>query len=168
MRERGGVASGEIFKICARATGGEGNEGDGINSDHGTANGTRESWRILFGRRSSRGTRQRLESKFSRMSFNKRAAFGEARNAQEALDLVWEKRIGMLPSSISPLAGQKRGWMYWREIKKFENTQAAGAGAKHASGESICRVRVLKAGARSGYMTKESAPMELVGAVKKR
>src|SRR6266542_3795492 len=66
----------------------------------------------------------------------KKATFGEARNAQEALNKIWKESWDVVVLVIS----------------------------MHPEGQFA--VRVLKRGA-SGYMTKESAPEELVGAIKK-
>jgi two-component system, NarL family, invasion response regulator UvrY len=69
----------------------------------------------------------------------KRAEFGEASNVQEAIDKVWKEPWDVVVLDIT-MPGR--------------------------SGLEVLKERLLKIGA-SGYMTKESAPQELVGAVKK-
>jgi two-component system, NarL family, invasion response regulator UvrY len=102
------------------------------------------------------GLRQILADEF------KRAAFGEARNAQEALDLVWKENWDVAILDIT-MPGRS-GLDVLREIKKSKPRLPVLVLSMHP--ESQFAVRVLKRGA-SGYMTKESAPVELVGAVKK-
>ena len=92
----------------------------------------------------------------------KRATFGEARNAQEALDLVWKQEWDVVVLDIT-MPGRS-GLDALREIKKSKPRLPVLVLSMHP--ENQFAVRVLKAGA-SGYMTKESAPDELVGAVKK-
>jgi two-component system, NarL family, invasion response regulator UvrY len=92
----------------------------------------------------------------------KRAAFGEARNAQEALDLVWKEDWDIAILDIT-MPGRS-GLDVLREIKKSKPRLPVLVLSMHP--ENQFAVRVLKRGA-SGYMTKESAPVELVGAVKK-
>jgi DNA-binding NarL/FixJ family response regulator len=92
----------------------------------------------------------------------KRAAFGEARNAQEALDLVWKENWDVAILDIT-MPGRS-GLDVLREIKKSKPRLPVLVLSMHP--ENQFAVRVLKRGA-SGYMTKESAPVELVGAVKK-
>jgi two-component system, NarL family, invasion response regulator UvrY len=92
----------------------------------------------------------------------KRAAFGEARNAQEALDLVWKENWDIAILDIT-MPGRS-GLDVLREIKKSKPRLPVLVLSMHP--ENQFAVRVLKRGA-SGYMTKESAPVELVGAVKK-
>jgi DNA-binding NarL/FixJ family response regulator len=102
------------------------------------------------------GLRQILADEF------KRAAFGEARNAQEALDLVWKENWDIAILDIT-MPGRS-GLDVLREIKKSKPRLPVLVLSMHP--ENQFAVRVLKRGA-SGYMTKESAPVELVGAVKK-
>src|SRR3954463_10028440 len=92
----------------------------------------------------------------------KRASFGEARNAQEALDLVWKENWDVVVLDIT-MPGRS-GLEVLREIKKSRPKLPVLVLSMHP--ENQFAVRVLKRGA-SGYMTKESAPDELVGAVKK-
>jgi two-component system invasion response regulator UvrY len=92
----------------------------------------------------------------------KRATFGEARNAQEALDLVWKQDWDVVVLDIT-MPGRS-GLDALREIKKSKPRLPVLVLSMHP--ENQFAMRVLKTGA-SGYMTKESAPDELVGAVKK-
>ncbi|HEX4119271.1 MAG TPA: response regulator transcription factor [Verrucomicrobiae bacterium] len=92
----------------------------------------------------------------------KRATFGEARNAQEALDLVWKQDWDVVVLDIT-MPGRS-GLDALREIKKSKPRIPVLVLSMHP--ENQFAMRVLKTGA-SGYMTKESAPDELVGAVKK-
>ena len=92
----------------------------------------------------------------------KRAVFGEARNAQEALDLVWKENWDVAVLDIT-MPGRS-GLEVLREIKKSCPKLPVLVLSMHP--ENQFAVRVLKRGA-SGYMTKESAGDELVGAVKK-
>jgi two-component system invasion response regulator UvrY len=92
----------------------------------------------------------------------KRATFGEARNAQEALDLVWKKSWDVVVLDIT-MPGRS-GLDVLREIKKSKPKLPVLVLSMHP--ENQFAVRVLKRGA-SGYMTKESAAGELVGAIKK-
>jgi two-component system invasion response regulator UvrY len=92
----------------------------------------------------------------------KRAIFGEARNAQEALDLVWKEHWDVVVLDIT-MPGRS-GLEVLREIKKSKPRVPVLVLSMHP--ENQFAVRVLKRGA-SGYMTKESAADELVGAIKK-
>src|SRR5499426_2259307 len=92
----------------------------------------------------------------------KRSSFGEARNAQEALDLVWKENWDVVVLDIT-MPGRS-GLEVLREIKKTRPKLPVLVLSMHP--ESQFAVRVLKRGA-SGYMTKESAAEELVGAIKK-
>lgn len=92
----------------------------------------------------------------------KRAAFGEARNAQEALNLVWKENWDVVVLDIT-MPGRS-GLEVLREIKKSKPKLPVLVLSMHP--ENQFAVRVLKRGA-SGYMTKESASEELVGAIKK-
>jgi len=91
-----------------------------------------------------------------------RATFGEARNAQEALDLVWKENWDIVVLDIT-MPGRS-GLEVLREIKKSKPKTPVLVLSMHP--ENQFAVRVLKRGA-SGYMTKESAPQELVGAIRK-
>jgi DNA-binding NarL/FixJ family response regulator len=92
----------------------------------------------------------------------KRATFGEARNAQEALDLVWKEHWDVVVLDIT-MPGRS-GLEVLREIKKHKPRLPVLVLSMHP--ENQFAVRMLKRGA-NGYMTKESAPVELVGAIKK-
>jgi two-component system, NarL family, invasion response regulator UvrY len=103
-----------------------------------------------------RGLKQILTDAF------KRATYGEARNAQEALDLVWKQEWDVVVLDIT-MPGRS-GLDVLREIKQSKPRLPVLVLSMHP--ENQFAVRVLKSGA-AGYMTKESAPEELVGAVKK-
>ncbi len=103
-----------------------------------------------------RGLRQILADEF------RRADFGEARNAQEALARVWKEKWDVVVLDIS-MPGRS-GLEVLREIKNAKAKVPVLVLSMHP--EDQFAVRVLKAGA-SGYMTKESAPEELVRAVQK-
>ena len=92
----------------------------------------------------------------------RRAVFGEARNAQEALELVWKENWDVVMLDIT-MPGSS-GLEVLREIKKSRPKLPVLVLSMHP--ESQFAVRVLKQGA-SGYITKESAPEELAGAIKK-
>jgi two-component system, NarL family, invasion response regulator UvrY len=92
----------------------------------------------------------------------RRATFGEARNAQEALNRVWKENWDVVVLDIT-MPGRS-GLEVLREIKKSKPRLPVLVLSMHPEGQFA--VRVLKRGA-SGYMTKESAPEELVGAIKK-
>ncbi|SPE50819.1 Two component transcriptional regulator, LuxR family [Verrucomicrobia bacterium] len=103
-----------------------------------------------------RGLKQILADEF------KRAAFGEAASAQEALDLVEKEHWDIVVLDIT-MPGRS-GLEVLREIKRLRPSLPVLVLSIHP--ENQFAVRVLKLGA-AGYMTKESAPEELVGAVKK-
>ncbi len=92
----------------------------------------------------------------------RRATFGEASNAQEAIDRVaaddWDVVI------LDVTMPGRSGLEALREIRKTRARLPILVLSMHP--EDQFAMRVLKCGA-SGYMTKESAPGELVGAVKK-
>ena len=92
----------------------------------------------------------------------RRATFGEARNAQEALDLVWKEPWDIVVLDIT-MPGRS-GLEVLREIKKLNPRVPVLVLSMHP--ENQFAVRVLKRGA-AGYMTKESAAEELVAAIKK-
>jgi two-component system invasion response regulator UvrY len=102
------------------------------------------------------GLRQILADEF------KKAVFGEARNAQEALNLVWKENWDVVVLDIT-MPGRS-GLEVLREIKKSKPKLPVLVLSMHP--ENQFAVRVLKRGA-SGYMTKESASEELVGAIRK-
>lgn len=88
--------------------------------------------------------------------------FGEAANAQAALDLVWKKTWDIVVLDIN-MPG-RGGIEVLREIKKSRpNTPVL---ILSIYPEEQYAVRVLKAGA-SGYITKIKAPEEVVQAVRK-
>lgn len=92
----------------------------------------------------------------------KRAEFGEAANVQEAIDKVWKEPWDVVVLDIT-MPGRS-GLEVLKEIKKSRPKLPVLMLSMHP--EDQFAVRLLKIGA-SGYMTKESAPQELVGAVKK-
>src|SRR5205809_1129055 len=92
----------------------------------------------------------------------KSAEFGEARNGQEALTRVWKERWDAVVLDIT-MPG-RGGLEILKEIKKARPKLPVLVLSMHP--EDQFAVRVLKAGA-SGYMTKETAPEELVGAIRK-
>jgi two-component system, NarL family, invasion response regulator UvrY len=103
-----------------------------------------------------RGLKQILAEAF------KRAVFGEATNAQEALDKVWSEPWNVVILDLT-MPGRS-GLDILKEIKRARPKLPVLILSMHP--EDQFAVRLLKAGA-SGYMTKESAPEELVGAVNK-
>lgn len=103
-----------------------------------------------------RGLRQILADEF------KKSEFGEARNATEALELVWKEHWDIVVLDIT-MPGRS-GLEVLREIKRSKPRLPVLVLSMHP--ENQFAVRVLKRGA-SGYMTKESAPDELVGAIRK-
>src|SRR3954463_13379690 len=92
----------------------------------------------------------------------KRAEFGEARNGQEELNRVWKEPWDVVVLDIT-MPG-RGGLEVLKEIKKSKPKLPVLMLSMHP--EDQFAVRLLKVGA-AGYMTKESAPNELVGAVKK-
>ena len=102
------------------------------------------------------GLKQILAEEFTR------AEFGEAGSAQEALDKVWKEPWDVVVLDIT-MPGRS-GLEVLKEIKKSKPKLPVLVLSMHP--EDQFAVRLLKIGA-SGYMTKESAPQELVGAVKK-
>src|SRR5213595_2297800 len=92
----------------------------------------------------------------------RKASFGEARNAQEALKKIWKEDWDVVVLDIT-MPGRS-GLEVLREIKKSKPKLPVLVLSMHPEGQFA--VRVLKRGA-SGYMTKESAPEEVVGAIKK-
>jgi two-component system invasion response regulator UvrY len=92
----------------------------------------------------------------------KRAEFGEASNVQEAIDKVWKENWDVVVLDIT-MPGRS-GLEVLKEIKKSRPKLPVLMLSMHP--EDQFAVRLLKIGA-AGYMTKESAPNELVGAVKK-
>ncbi len=92
----------------------------------------------------------------------KKAVFGEARTAHEALTKIWKEKWDVVILDIT-MPGRS-GLEVLKELKKLRPKLPVLVLSMHP--EDQFAVRVLKAGA-SGYMTKESAPEELVGAIKK-
>jgi two-component system, NarL family, invasion response regulator UvrY len=92
----------------------------------------------------------------------KKATFGEARNGQEVLDFVWKENWDVIVLDIT-MPGRS-GLEVLKEIRKARPRLPVLVLSMHP--EDQFAVRVLKSGA-SGYMTKESAPNELVGAIRK-
>jgi len=92
----------------------------------------------------------------------KRAQFGEAGSANEAIERVWKETWDVVVLDIT-MPGRS-GLEVLKEIKKSKPKLPVLVLSMHP--EDQFAVRLLKIGA-SGYMTKESAPNELVGAVKK-
>jgi len=92
----------------------------------------------------------------------RRAIFGEARNAQEAIQLLEHESWDVVVLDLT-MPGRS-GLEVLREIKCSHPKLPVLVLSVHP--ESQFAVRVLTQGA-SGYLTKESAPDELVDAVKK-
>ena len=92
----------------------------------------------------------------------KKAEFGEARNGTEALARIWKEKFDIVILDVT-MPG-RGGLDVLKEIKTARPKLPVLVLSMHP--EDQFAVRVLKAGA-AGYMTKESAPEELVGAVKK-
>lgn len=92
----------------------------------------------------------------------KKAVFGEARNATEALALVWKEKWDVVVLDIT-MPGRS-GLEVLKEIKRSRPKLPVLILSMHP--EDQFAVRLLKAGA-AGYLTKESAGEELVGAIKK-
>ncbi len=102
------------------------------------------------------GLKQILAAEF------KDAVFGEANDGQQTLELAWKENWNVLVLDIT-MAGQS-GLDVLKAIKKSRPKLPVLMLSMHP--EDQFAVRMLKIGA-AGYMTKESAPAELVGAVKK-
>ncbi len=92
----------------------------------------------------------------------KRASFGEAADAQQALDRVWKEHWDIVILDLT-MPGRS-GLEVLKEIKQTHPALPVLMLSMHS--EDQFAVRLLKAGA-AGYMTKESAPEALVGAVRK-
>ncbi|WP_091059163.1 response regulator transcription factor [Opitutus sp. GAS368] len=102
------------------------------------------------------GLKQILADEFSR------AAFGEAGTAQEAIAKVWEQEWDVVVLDIT-MPGRS-GLEVLGEIRKSRPRLPVLVLSMHP--EDQFALRMLKSGA-AGYMTKESAPEALVGAIKK-
>lgn len=92
----------------------------------------------------------------------KRSVFGEARNANEALRRVLDEKWDVMILDIT-MPGRS-GLEVLREIRRLRPKLPVLVLSMHP--EDQFAVRLLKAGA-AGYLTKESAGEELVGAIKK-
>jgi two-component system invasion response regulator UvrY len=102
------------------------------------------------------GLKQILAAEF------KQAVFGEAGTGQHALDLAWAESWDVFVLDIT-MPGQS-GLDVLKAIKKTRPKLPVLILSMHP--EDQFAVRLLKIGA-AGYMTKESAPAELAGAVRK-
>lgn len=91
-----------------------------------------------------------------------RAVFGEARNAQEALDRVLKEKWDVAVLDVT-MPGRS-GLEVLKEMKHLRPKMPVLILSMHP--EDQFAVRMLKAGA-AGYLTKESAGNELVGAIEK-
>ena len=92
----------------------------------------------------------------------KRAVFGEARNAREAVDLLSREKWDVAILDIT-MPGRS-GLEVLHEMKRLRPKLPVLVLSMHP--EDQFAVRILKAGA-AGYLTKESAGEELVGAIRK-
>ena len=92
----------------------------------------------------------------------RKAVFGEARNATEALARVWKEKWDVVVLDIT-MPGRS-GLEVLKEIKRSRPKLPVLILSMHP--EDQFAVRLFKAGA-AGYLTKESAGEELVGAIKK-
>src|SRR5439155_20417260 len=92
----------------------------------------------------------------------RRADFGEARNAQEALHRVWKEKWDAIVLDIT-MPGRS-GLEVLRDIKSSKSKVPVLVLSMHP--EDQFALRVLKAGA-AGDMTKESTAEELAGPVTK-
>jgi len=92
----------------------------------------------------------------------KKAVFGEACNATEALSRVWKEKWDVVVLDIT-MPGRS-GLEVLKEIKRSRPKLPVLVLSMHP--EDQFAVRLFKAGA-AGYLTKESAGEELVGAIKK-
>ncbi len=103
-----------------------------------------------------RGVRDLLREEFPD------AIFGEAANAQQALELAWREEWDVMVLDIS-MPGRS-GLDILRDLKEARPRAAILVQSMYAE-EQFAR-RVLKAGA-AGYITKDSLPQELLRAVRK-
>lgn len=92
----------------------------------------------------------------------KRARFGEARNAQEALTSITREKWDVVVLDVT-MPG-RNGLEVLKEIKRLRPKLPVLILSMHP--EDQFAVRMLKTGA-AGYLTKESAGSELVGAIEK-
>src|SRR4051812_48724360 len=91
----------------------------------------------------------------------KRASFGEAADSQQTLERVWKERWDVVILDLT-MPGRS-GLQVLTEIKRAYPKLPVLILSIHP--EDQFAVRLLKAGA-SGYMTKETAPDELVAAIR--
>jgi DNA-binding NarL/FixJ family response regulator len=92
----------------------------------------------------------------------KHATFGEAANSQQTLERVWKESWDVVILDLT-MPGRS-GLEVLKEIKAAHPKLPVLMLSMHP--EDQFAIRLLKAGA-AGYMTKECAPEELVGAVRK-
>ena len=92
----------------------------------------------------------------------RKAVFGEAHNAQEVLNLIWKEKWDVVILDIT-MPG-RNGLEVLKEIKRSRPKLPVLVLSMHP--EDQFAVRMLKTGA-AGYLTKESAGEELVGAINK-
>jgi DNA-binding NarL/FixJ family response regulator len=92
----------------------------------------------------------------------RKAVFGEARNAQEALHRIWKEKWDVVLLDVT-MPGRS-GLEVLREIKRSRPKLPVLVFSMHP--EDQFAVRILKAGA-AGYLTKESPAEEMVGAIQK-
>jgi two-component system invasion response regulator UvrY len=102
------------------------------------------------------GLKQLLAEEF------KRAVFGEAASAMEALDCVWKENWDVVVLDLS-MPGHG-GLEALKEIKKFRPKLPVIVLSMHP--EDQFALRLIRAGA-AGYLTKETAPKALVAAIRK-
>lgn len=103
-----------------------------------------------------RGLRELLSDEY------REAAFGEASTAQQALEQIWKKEWDVALLDIT-LPGRS-GLDLLKEVKAARPKLPVLILSVHP--EDQFAVRALKAGAE-GYLTKDSAPEELVNAIRK-
>jgi len=92
----------------------------------------------------------------------KRAVFGEAAEAQQTLEQVWAHPWDIVVLDVT-MPGRS-GLEVLKEIKRARPMMPVLMLSMHP--EDQFAIRLLKAGA-AGYLSKESAPAELIGAVRK-
>jgi DNA-binding NarL/FixJ family response regulator len=96
------------------------------------------------------------------MQFDRQSVVGEAATAAEAMKMVMEDRWDVVILDLS--LPDRSGLQLLTELKREEPELPVLVLSMHADDEYA--IRALRNGA-SGYVTKESAPEELVAAVKK-
>jgi DNA-binding NarL/FixJ family response regulator len=102
-----------------------------------------------------KGIRETLEEELGNLQF------GEAGNSQQALDLVWKEKWDLVMLDIN--MEQRSGLETLEEIRKARPKLPVLILSMYPVGEF--GVRALKLGA-AGYINKQSAPEELVAAVR--